>query len=77
MTRQPARFALTAGRGDVLIGVTALPVAYLAAIKGPAWRTSTWFGTRWVLSIWYSLSHWVSVPRTVSPTKRRPRRALF
>ena len=25
----------------MLIGVTALPVAYLAAIKAPAWRTST------------------------------------
>jgi hypothetical protein len=41
LTRKPAPFALTAGRGDVLIGVTALPVAYLAAIKVPAWRTST------------------------------------
>jgi hypothetical protein len=41
LTRKPAPFALTAGWGEVLIGVTALPVAYLAAIKAPAWRTST------------------------------------
>lgn len=25
--------------GDVLIGLTALPVAYLAAVKAPGWRT--------------------------------------
>jgi hypothetical protein len=39
--RLPAPFAPTAGWGDVLIGVTALPVGYLAAIKAPAWRTTT------------------------------------
>ena len=37
--RLPAPLAPTAGWGDVLIGVTALPVAYLAAIKAPARRT--------------------------------------
>lgn len=39
--RLPAPFALTAGWGDVLIGVMALPVAYLAATKAPGWRTTT------------------------------------
>jgi hypothetical protein len=39
--RLPAPFAPAAGWGDVLIGATALPVAYLAAVKAPAWRTAT------------------------------------
>jgi hypothetical protein len=37
--RLPAPFAPAAGWGDVLIGVTALPVAYLAAMRAPGWRT--------------------------------------
>jgi hypothetical protein len=37
--RLPAPFAPVAGWGDVLIGLTAVPVAYLAAVRAPAWRT--------------------------------------
>lgn len=37
--RLPAPDAPIAGWGDVLIGLTALPVAYLAAVKAPGWRT--------------------------------------
>ncbi|MGA7778027.1 MAG: hypothetical protein WCA85_10005 [Paraburkholderia sp.] len=37
--RLPAPDAPVAGWGDVLIGLTALPVAYLAAVKAPGWRT--------------------------------------
>jgi len=37
-SRLPAPFAPSAGWGDVLIGATALPVAYLTARKAPAWR---------------------------------------
>jgi hypothetical protein len=39
--RLPAPFAPAAGWGDVLIGVTALPVAYIAATKAPGWRVVT------------------------------------
>ncbi|EHP41644.1 hypothetical protein OR16_19131 [Cupriavidus basilensis OR16] len=39
--RLPAPFAPAAGWGDMLIGATALPVAYLAATRAPAWRTVT------------------------------------
>jgi hypothetical protein len=39
--RLPAPFAPAAGWGDVLIGATALPVAYLAATKASGWRTVT------------------------------------
>ena len=41
--RLPAPFAPAAGWGDVLIGATALPVAYLAATRAPAWRIATLF----------------------------------
>jgi len=37
--RLPAPFAPVAGWDDVLIGLTAVPVAYLAARRAPAWRT--------------------------------------
>lgn len=37
--RLPAPFAPVAGWGDVLIGLTAVPVAYLTAVRAPAWRT--------------------------------------
>jgi hypothetical protein len=36
--RLPAPFAPAAGWGDVLVGVTALPVAYLAVTRAPGWR---------------------------------------
>ncbi|MBV8271476.1 MAG: hypothetical protein JO067_04320 [Cupriavidus sp.] len=36
--RLPAPFAPSAGWGDVLVGITALPVAYLAATGAPGWR---------------------------------------
>ena len=39
--RLPAPFAPSAGWGDMLMGATALPVAYLVAIKAPKWRTVT------------------------------------
>ena len=37
--RLPAPFAPSAGWGDVFIGLTALPVAYLAATRTDSWRT--------------------------------------
>lgn len=37
--RLPAPDAPVAGWGDVLIGLAALPVAYLVVIKAPAWRS--------------------------------------
>ena len=37
--RLPAPFAPVAGWGDVLIGLTSVPVAYLTALRAPAWRT--------------------------------------
>jgi hypothetical protein len=36
--RLPAPFAPVAGWGDIAIGLTALPVAWLVASRGPAWR---------------------------------------
>lgn len=45
--RLPAPDAPVAGWGDVLIGLTAIPVAYLAAVKAPAWRT--------IVLVWNSL----------------------
>jgi hypothetical protein len=38
--RLPAPFAPLAGWGDVLVGLLALPVAYLAATEAPAWRAT-------------------------------------
>jgi hypothetical protein len=40
--RLPAPFAPTAGWGDIFIGVTALPMAYLAARAGDTWRGAIW-----------------------------------
>ena len=45
--RLPAPDAPVAGGGDVLIGLTAIPVTYLAAVKAPAWRT--------IVLVWNSL----------------------
>lgn len=40
--RLPAPFAPTAGWGDVIVGVTALPVALLARAKVRGWRAIAW-----------------------------------
>jgi hypothetical protein len=45
--RLPAPDAPVAGWGDVLIGLTALPVAWLAALKRPGWRP--------IVLVWNSL----------------------
>ncbi|MFM0209574.1 hypothetical protein PQQ96_19415 [Paraburkholderia sediminicola] len=37
--RLPAPDAPVAGWGDVLIGLTAIPLAYLVVVRAPAWRT--------------------------------------
>jgi hypothetical protein len=39
--RLPTPFAPAAGWGDIFIGVTALPVAWLAARQAPGWRAVT------------------------------------
>jgi hypothetical protein len=39
--RLPTPFGPAAGWGDVLVGATAIPVAYMAATRAPAWRSVT------------------------------------
>lgn len=41
-SRLPAPFAPVAGWGDILVGVFALPVAWLVARQAPAWRAALW-----------------------------------
>jgi hypothetical protein len=60
--RLPAPFAPIAGCGDILVGVTALPVAWLATAPPPVVRCCC-SGTRSASPIWSRLSDSARCPR--------------